>query len=201
MQEEILVPSCQLDEGGFVEIPKRPGTQLHASIYRWAARYFASGRILDLGSELAVGTQLMAEANPALELVGLEINWAALSASREFTTYDSLPSVQADGSHLPFVSESFAGICVIHTLHLVDDPARVLREAKRVLQPNGLLILSIPLLQLPMRWKPDSFIVTIHELLAEFFQRIQIQNRLIDESTGQSWDGLRDRGLFLCVAR
>jgi SAM-dependent methyltransferase len=52
------------------------------------------------------------------------------------------PVAAADGAHLPLIEGAFSLVWCIHVLHHLDDPALVLREARRVLRPGGHLILA-----------------------------------------------------------
>lgn len=49
----------------------------------------------------------------------------------------------AVGEALPFASGTFGSVVFVFTLCFVDDPAAVLREATRVLKPNGMLVLGV----------------------------------------------------------
>ena len=50
---------------------------------------------------------------------------------------------QAAGESLPFPDAAFGSALIITTLCFVRDPAAVLREARRVLRPNGAVVLGI----------------------------------------------------------
>jgi len=56
---------------------------------------------------------------------------------------------QAVGEQLPFRNEAFGGILLVVTLCFVDDPLWVLREARRVLRPDGGLVLGMILAESP----------------------------------------------------
>lgn len=50
--------------------------------------------------------------------------------------------VVADGGDLPFAAEQFDGCLIINVLHVIKDPLACLKEARRLLKPDGLLIVS-----------------------------------------------------------
>ncbi len=50
---------------------------------------------------------------------------------------------EASGENLPFNDESFGGVFILFTLCFVENPERVLSEAKRVLKKGGGLIVGI----------------------------------------------------------
>jgi two-component system phosphate regulon sensor histidine kinase PhoR len=51
--------------------------------------------------------------------------------------------IQAYGENLPFEDNTFGCILIIATLCFVEDPLKVLKEAKRVLRPDGSIIIGI----------------------------------------------------------
>ena len=53
-------------------------------------------------------------------------------------------AVRAVGEHLPFKDSSFTLLVSEDSLEHVSDPAGTLREARRVLDPNGLLVIWVP---------------------------------------------------------
>ncbi|MBI2268210.1 MAG: class I SAM-dependent methyltransferase [Candidatus Blackburnbacteria bacterium] len=57
---------------------------------------------------------------------------------------DNSPEVLADAKKLPFKTNSFDTALLLQVLEHVDDPERVIKEASRVLKPNGVLIVSVP---------------------------------------------------------
>ncbi|MEO1671986.1 MAG: methyltransferase domain-containing protein [Cyanobacteria bacterium J06631_2] len=48
---------------------------------------------------------------------------------------------QATGENLPYEDNSFTKICTVNTVYFWSDPQMVLKECKRVLQPQGKLII------------------------------------------------------------
>lgn len=54
------------------------------------------------------------------------------------------PEVLADAKKLPFPANSFDTALLIQVLEHVDAPDKVIREAARVLKPNGTLVISLP---------------------------------------------------------
>jgi len=52
-------------------------------------------------------------------------------------------TVQAYGEKLPFADETFGCVLIIAALCFAEDPLKVLKEAKRVLKPDGSVILGV----------------------------------------------------------
>ena len=62
------------------------------------------------------------------------------------------PHVQADAALLPFESACFDTLVCLEVLEYADDPLLAMREMRRVLKPDGFLIVSLPFLH---RWDDD----------------------------------------------
>lgn len=59
--------------------------------------------------------------------------------------YDSkINNIIADGSKLPFKSNFFDTVLVIQVLQFIFEPNELIKEVRRVLKPNGKLILQVP---------------------------------------------------------
>jgi SAM-dependent methyltransferase len=58
-------------------------------------------------------------------------------------TEKGLTTVRADATRMPFAGESFDAVMLVSMLHHIDEPARALLEAKRVLRPGGRLALMV----------------------------------------------------------
>jgi SAM-dependent methyltransferase len=69
--------------------------------------------------------------------------------------YSNLDAI-CDLQHLPFSSGVFNAILCIQVLEHIQNPLDVLRELERVLQPDGLLFLSVPQ-SWPQHQKPFDF--------------------------------------------
>jgi SAM-dependent methyltransferase len=100
------------------------------------------GRYLDLGCSAGLYTRNLARALGADgHVVGIDISFSMLKeAARRARGADTRPSfARADAENLPFADASFSGAVCGGTLNELGDPARALREARRVLVPGGRL--------------------------------------------------------------
>jgi SAM-dependent methyltransferase len=103
-----------------------------------------AGSLLDVGCNVGAWLKDCARLYPSAHLAGVEINEAALRAARENVPTADLRRAGAES--LPFPDESFAYVTCIEVLeHLPADlrPA-AFREMRRVLQPGGRLVLTVP---------------------------------------------------------
>ena len=92
----------------------------------------ARGRTLDLGSGTGRNLPLVP---PGARAVGVDPAWNALQRARGRAP--SAPLVQACAEALPFRDGAFDTVISGLVLCSVADPARALKEARRVLQPGG----------------------------------------------------------------
>jgi len=103
--------------------------------YNFAAKYLTDGQLwLDIGSNLGHG---ITDANRPSIL--LDIN-------REYLIKQNGSKIQANGVSLPFPSESMDLITLFEVIEHVPemDSELMLQEVKRVIKPNGKIILSTP---------------------------------------------------------
>ena len=98
------------------------------------------GRYLDLGCSAGLYTRsLAARLGDRGDVVGIDISPSMLKeASRRARKIGAAPSfARADAENLPFADASFTGAVCGGSLNEFGDPARTLRERRRVLEPGG----------------------------------------------------------------
>jgi ubiquinone/menaquinone biosynthesis C-methylase UbiE len=88
-----------------------------------------------------------------------------------------LETVQADAQHLPLPDESADAAMLVSMLHHVEDPSKALAEARRILRPNGRLVLMVFTREdLEATWMVDywpstrAWMVESHPTLGELMQ-------------------------------
>ena len=118
---------------------------LHATIYTWAASQTPPGWVLDLGCEYGFGSLLIAQTNPKLQVLGMDLYLASVQYAQQLPFDTKIPLVNADAAHLPVATETFSGIYLINLLHLVKEPGRVLSEVQRALRSGGVAMIGIHL--------------------------------------------------------
>jgi ubiquinone/menaquinone biosynthesis C-methylase UbiE len=94
--------------------------------------------------EVGAGTGLVTVevARTVARFVATDLSPEMLAVLRERLTRAGFSNVQvreADALALPFEDGAFDGVILANLLHLLDDPGRALREARRVLRPRGRL--------------------------------------------------------------
>jgi SAM-dependent methyltransferase len=99
------------------------------------------GRYVDLGCSAGLYTRSLARNLDNGDSIGIDISPSMLrEADRRASRVGTKPSfVRASASNLPFFDSSLAGAVCGGSLNEFGDPALVLRETHRVLQPGGRL--------------------------------------------------------------
>ena len=99
----------------------------------------AAGWWLDVGT--GTGDLLQAASERGARIVGVDIamRWLVVARRRLHLAGIECPLVCANGEHLPFPDGSFERVVSLGTLEHCSDPGCVTSEARRVLQPGGLL--------------------------------------------------------------
>jgi GT2 family glycosyltransferase/SAM-dependent methyltransferase/glycosyltransferase involved in cell wall biosynthesis len=112
----------------------------HVHRYRAAAGICFRKRVLDAASGEGYGTAMLAASGA--EVVGLEIDRPTVEAAR--LRYPGVDFREGDVSRLPFADAEFDLITSFETLEHVADPHAALDEFRRVLKPDGVLLISTP---------------------------------------------------------
>ena len=112
----------------------------HISRYMYASRYATNGRVLDAGCGVGYGTDLLsAEATLA---VGIDVAPDAVRLS--FDKYRKPRWAAASAAHLPFGPATFDLVVCFEVIEHIPDWQQLISEARRVLAPNGIFIVSTP---------------------------------------------------------
>lgn len=115
---------------------RQAGAHASASLYDRVAAVLADAgarQVLDVGC----GEGPLARALPAdgPHVVGLD-------ASATMLRSHPAPAVRADATALPFRGQAFDAVVAVNVLDHLPDPLAALREAGRVLTPDGLLVVA-----------------------------------------------------------
>ena len=94
-------------------------------------------RVLDVATGTA-GVALRLAADPAVEVVGIDLTEAMLRVGRQrIGSHPGIHLVAGRAEQLPFDDESFDGLTFTYLLRYVSDPAATMRELVRVVRPGG----------------------------------------------------------------
>src|SRR5439155_12020309 len=114
----------------------------HLHRYALAARLAEGKRVLDLASGEGYGANMLAAA--ALSVVGLEIDDAAVQHARKKYKRENLEFVTGSVTNTPLREDAFDLAVCFEAIEHVEDQEKLISEAKRMLKPDGLFVVSAP---------------------------------------------------------
>lgn len=114
----------------------------HLHRYSLAASLTAGAEVLDLACGEGYGSAWLSHAASAV--VGVDIDADVVRRARSRYGNLNLQFVCAHASALPFPDASFDWVTCFETIEHLTDQARLVAEIRRVLRPNGHLLLSSP---------------------------------------------------------
>lgn len=114
----------------------------HYHRYLFAAGLCSGKRVLDVASGEGYGCQLISQV--AEYVVGVDLDVGAVEYAQRTYGSPSARFVAADATKLPFDDASFDIVTSFETIEHLQDHDAFLSEVKRVLHPDGLLVISSP---------------------------------------------------------
>ena len=116
----------------------------HYQRYHFACSWVQGKTVLDAACGEGYGSSLLSA--HAQNVIGLDIDPDTLTAAEQKYGSSQLTFVQGSVSALPFEDHSFDVVISFETIEHVDEICQkaFLSEIRRVLKPNGLLIMSTP---------------------------------------------------------
>jgi ubiquinone/menaquinone biosynthesis C-methylase UbiE len=103
------------------------------------------GTILDLGTGTARIPILVAQQSPQLNIIGIDLSENMLKIGRENVNSAGLNHQikleKVDAKNLSYLDQQFDGVISNSIIHHLPDPIPCLKEIKRILKPNGGLLL------------------------------------------------------------
>jgi len=152
----------------------------HVARYAFAARFTRERRVLDLGCGTGYGTADLARL--ASSAVGIDIAEDAVTYARNH--FPSGRFLRGSATVVPFPAASFDVVTAFEVIEHLRDWRALLAEARRVLKPDGLLIVSTPNKHYYAETRAQSGPNPFHEhefefgefqtALGEFFPHVQI---------------------------
>ncbi|MEO5656957.1 MAG: class I SAM-dependent methyltransferase [Nitrospiria bacterium] len=154
---------------------------IHAFPYVQAARFAEHHTVLDFGCNTGYGTAIVSRS--AKKIVGVDVSAKAISSAHEQHGHLGIDFQLIDGTRLPFSDHTFDIVISFQVIEHIVDYEQYIRELKRVLSPQGIVLLTTPnaLLRLDPGMKPwNRFHVREFEasgfqaLLGTFFSTVGI---------------------------
>ena len=113
------------------------------------------GRVVEVGCGGGGMARALKFYRPDLQVIGCDLSRNAARVAGRMGS--GIEYAVANAYELPYASESLAGFVMFDVLEHVEDPGRLLKEAYRVLAPDGLLHMFVPC---------EGEFHTLHDLLA-----------------------------------
>lgn len=111
--------------------------------YEYALDIVRGKKVLDLGCGLAYGTAQMAQ--QAAEITAVDYDAKTISENQlHYKNISNLRFIQASLPPLPFPDNSFEVVTMFQFIEHIRDRKKLVEECKRVLIPNGILIVTTP---------------------------------------------------------
>lgn len=114
----------------------------HRARYRWAARLAAGKDVLDAACGVGYGIEILAA--EAKAVTGVDIDPEAVAEAERRHGASAAAVLRGDLLELPFEAESFDVVICFEAIEHVEDHERALAELRRVLRPDGVLVISTP---------------------------------------------------------
>lgn len=116
---------------------------MHIASYGFAKRYTQGKRVLDLGCGSGYGAALIAP--NADQVTAVDVSVDALRYAAEHHGHSNLDhELIRAGEALPFPDDTFDVVLSFQVIEHVDDDAKYIAEARRVLRKNGIFIVITP---------------------------------------------------------
>ncbi|MDZ7791300.1 MAG: class I SAM-dependent methyltransferase [Xanthomonadales bacterium] len=114
----------------------------HWHRYAWAAELVAGKDVLDAACGEGYGSHLLAAR--ARSVTGLDVGEDAVAHARERYRRDNLSFDRGDATRLPYADKHFDVVVSFETLEHLEAQETLLAEFRRVLRPEGFLVISSP---------------------------------------------------------
>jgi SAM-dependent methyltransferase len=115
---------------------------LHVKRYEFAAPHCVGKEVLDAACGVGYGSAFLAAS--ARRVVGVDLSESAIAYARERYAQPNVEFRVGNLLALELADASFDVVCAFEAIEHLDAPERFVAEARRVLRPDGTLILSTP---------------------------------------------------------
>lgn len=182
-KEEMIERHSDIDAG---RLPKVSGIdiieEIHLERYRFAKQFVENKIVLDIACGVGYGSHLLSTQGKAREVTGVDISYEAIETANNTYQSKNISFKLTQGEQLPFDDNYFDVIVSYETIEHTISPLNFLFELSRVLNDNGILIISTPnkrfhsiLKKRP--WNPyhvtEFYPMQFREILIKYFPKIE----------------------------
>ncbi len=130
-------------------------------LYNWE-QIDSQSTILDVACGTGEFERLLLGKNPTQRITGVDISEKMLDIARKkYRVYSNVEFHQTSANSLPFASHTFDVVVCANAFHYFDLPQVALAEIKRVLKPNGKVVI--------LDWSKDYLICRICDWVLQIF--------------------------------
>ena len=133
-------PRLDVSRSGPSERDRSPWWGVHASRYSFAGPYVAERRVLDIACGTGYGMAILRAS--ARSVVGVDADLDAVRVAAGNSSGGV--ALVGDGRRLPFPDGAFDAVTSFETIEHLEERDRFLSELRRVIQPDGVCVLSTP---------------------------------------------------------
>jgi ubiquinone/menaquinone biosynthesis C-methylase UbiE len=142
---EAIVDSDQIEE--YIQLSEKLMGYVYRDVVDQATKLASlHGRVLDIGTGFGMLAITLAQRNPTVEVIGLDISSAMIKAGKRVVGRKGLaPRVSfetADARAMPFPNDYFDRVISYGSLHHWSEPEVVFNEINRVRRPGGMIYVA-----------------------------------------------------------
>lgn len=114
----------------------------HLARYHWAAQFVRNGHVADAACGSGFGAKILADAGNRVD--GFDLAPEAIAEANESFPSSALNFQVADALALPVAANTYDAYTSFETIEHIEHARDYLREARRVLKPDGVFLCSTP---------------------------------------------------------
>ncbi|HOW58727.1 MAG TPA: class I SAM-dependent methyltransferase [Candidatus Omnitrophota bacterium] len=156
----------------------------HMQRYLFAKEFLQNKNVLDVACGSGYGSQLLAK-NSAASVVGVDLSEEAIDYCKKNYRSENLSFQVMDAARLKFSEAAFHTIVSFETIEHITNPDSMLAEMKRVLCPQGTIMISTPNNKVYGLLKGDAHQFHVKEYCLDEFQALVGRHFCIQKMYGQ----------------